>query len=56
MPSTYRFDGMRIYNRVNKNNDGFHFNSSQYVNIVNCNVQCQDDAVRAVRQQQVRRR
>src|SRR4051812_9463194 len=39
-----RIDGIRIYNRINKNNDGFHFNDTQYVNIVNCNVQCQDDA------------
>jgi hypothetical protein len=37
-------DGLRIYNRVNKNNDGFHFNDSQYVHISNCDVQCQDDA------------
>jgi hypothetical protein len=37
-------DGIRIYNRVNKNNDGFHFNNCQYVNIANCNIQCQDDA------------
>jgi polygalacturonase len=37
-------DGIRIYNRVNKNNDGFHFNDSQYVHIVNCDIQCQDDA------------
>lgn len=37
-------DGVRIYNRVNKNNDGFHIVSSQFVNIVNCNVACQDDA------------
>lgn len=37
-------DGIRIYNRVNKNNDGFHFNSCRYVHIVNCDVQCQDDA------------
>ena len=39
-----RLDGVRIHNRVNLNNDGFHINSSQYVNIVNCNVMCQDDA------------
>jgi polygalacturonase len=39
-----RLDGVRIYNRVNKNNDGFHFNDSQYVNISNCNIVCQDDA------------
>jgi hypothetical protein len=37
-------DGVRIYNRVNRNNDGFHFSSCQYVHIVNCDVQCQDDA------------
>lgn len=35
---------IRIYNRVNKNNDGFHFNDTQYVHITNCDVQCQDDA------------
>jgi polygalacturonase len=39
-----RLDGVRINNRVNKNNDGFHFNSSEFVNIVNCNIRCQDDA------------
>lgn len=37
-------DGVRIYNRVNLNNDGFHINSSQFVHIVNCDVVCQDDA------------
>ena len=37
-------DGIRIYNRVNKNNDGFHFNSCKYVHITNCDVRCQDDA------------
>ncbi|MFL5617281.1 MAG: glycoside hydrolase family 28 protein [Gemmatimonadaceae bacterium] len=37
-------DGVRIYNRVNLNNDGFHINSSRYVHIVNCDIQCQDDA------------
>ena len=37
-------DSVRIYNRVNKNNDGFHINSSQYVHVVNCDVTCQDDA------------
>ena len=37
-------DTVRIYNRVNLNNDGFHINSSQYVHIVNCDIQCQDDA------------
>jgi hypothetical protein len=39
-----RLDGVRIYNRVNLNNDGFHLNSNQYVNVANCNVVCQDDA------------
>jgi hypothetical protein len=37
-------DGIRIYNRVNINNDGFHFISSQYVHVSNCDVQSQDDA------------
>jgi polygalacturonase len=37
-------DGVRIYNRVNKNNDGFHINSSRYVHVSNCDVACQDDA------------
>jgi polygalacturonase len=37
-------DSVRIHNRVNRNNDGFHFNDSQYVHITNCDVQCQDDA------------
>ena len=37
-------DGVRIYNRVNKNNDGFHFNSCKYVHISNCDIRCQDDA------------
>jgi hypothetical protein len=39
-----RLEGVRIHNRVNKNNDGFHFNNSEYVNVSNCNVACQDDA------------
>ena len=37
-------DDIRIYSRVNKNNDGFHFNDSQYVCIANSNIVCQDDA------------
>lgn len=37
-------DGVKIYNRVNKNNDGFHFNNCKYVHIVNTDVRCQDDA------------
>jgi hypothetical protein len=39
-----RFDGVRIYNRVNLNNDGFHFNNCEYVQVSNCEVRCQDDA------------
>jgi hypothetical protein len=36
--------GVRIHNRVNRNNDGFHFNDSSYVHISNCDIACQDDA------------
>jgi polygalacturonase len=39
-----QLDAIDIYNRVNHNNDGFHFISSQYVHISNCDVECQDDA------------
>ncbi len=42
--SHVKMDGVRIYNRVNHNNDGFHFISSRYVHVSNCDVQCQDDA------------
>ncbi len=38
------YDGIRIHNRVNKNNDGFHLVGNQYLHIANCDVQCQDDA------------
>lgn len=38
------FDGVRIYNRVNLNNDGFHFNNCEYVQVSNCEIRCQDDA------------
>jgi len=37
-------DGIHIYNRVNGNNDGFHFISAEYVHISNCDVEAQDDA------------
>ena len=37
-------DGIYIHNRVNGNNDGFHFISSQYVTVTNCTVLSQDDA------------
>ncbi len=36
--------GLHIYNRVNGNNDGFHFISSQYVHVSDCDVQSGDDA------------
>ncbi|NML21754.1 glycoside hydrolase [Pseudoflavitalea sp. G-6-1-2] len=39
-----QINGLRIHNRVNRNNDGFHFNDSEYVHISNCDVACQDDA------------
>jgi polygalacturonase len=37
-------EGLHIYNRVNSNNDGFHFISAEYVTVSNCHVQTQDDA------------
>ena len=37
-------DRIYIHNRVNGNNDGFHFISAQYVTISNCIVKSQDDA------------
>jgi len=42
--SFIQLHGIRIYSRVNRNNDGFHFISCQYVHISNCDVECQDDA------------
>jgi hypothetical protein len=42
--SYVKLDGLHIYNRVNRNNDGFHFISCQYVHVSNCDVECQDDA------------
>lgn len=36
--------GLRIYNRVNGNNDGFHFISCEHVHLSDCDVQSQDDA------------
>ncbi|HUA64024.1 MAG TPA: glycosyl hydrolase family 28 protein [Verrucomicrobiae bacterium] len=42
--SYVKLDGIRIYNRVNGNNDGFHFISAEHVAMSNCDVQCQDDA------------
>ena len=37
-------DNLRIYNRVNGNNDGFHFISCEFVHVTGCDVQTQDDA------------
>lgn len=42
--SYVRMNAIHIHNRVNGNNDGFHFISCEYVGIVDCNVQSQDDA------------
>ena len=42
--SYVQLERIHIYNRVNHNNDGFHFISSQYVHVTNCDVECQDDA------------
>jgi hypothetical protein len=39
-----RMDGLYIHNRVNINNDGFHFVSAKHVSITNCTLLCQDDA------------
>lgn len=37
-------DGIYIHNRVNGNNDGFHFISAEFVSISNCVVKSLDDA------------
>jgi len=37
-------DSIYIHNRVNINNDGFHFISAEYVTVSNCILKCQDDA------------
>ncbi len=39
-----KLEGLHINSRVISNNDGFHFVSSKYVHISNCDVYCQDDA------------
>jgi len=39
-----KMEGLHIYSKVIHNNDGFHFISSRYVHISNCDIQCQDDA------------
>ena len=42
--SYVKLTGIHIHNRVNSNNDGFHFISAQHVHISNCTIECQDDA------------
>jgi len=37
-------NGLYIHNRVNGNNDGFHFISAEYVTVDNCTILSQDDA------------
>lgn len=37
-------DAVYIHNRVNGNNDGFHFISAEHVMVTNCTVKSQDDA------------
>jgi hypothetical protein len=39
-----RMEGLYIHNRVNVNNDGFHFISTKYLTISNCVLLVQDDA------------
>jgi hypothetical protein len=39
-----RMEGLYIHNRVNSNNDGFHFISAKYVTVSNCVLLVQDDA------------
>lgn len=40
-----RFDSIRIHNRDNMNTDGIHFSSVENVCIINCSLDCGDDAV-----------
>jgi hypothetical protein len=42
--SRVHLDGIYIHNRVNGNNDGFHFISTEYATVSNCIVKSQDDA------------
>jgi polygalacturonase len=39
-----KMEGLHIHNRVNHNNDGFHFISCEYVHVSDCDVESQDDA------------
>jgi hypothetical protein len=40
-----RIRGVRLYNRVNQNNDGFDINACQDVTISDCHIDCGDDAI-----------
>ena len=42
--SRIHMDQIYIHNRVNGNNDGFHFISAEYATVSNCIVKSQDDA------------
>jgi polygalacturonase len=42
--SRIHMDRIYIHNRVNGNNDGFHFISAEYATVSNCIVKSQDDA------------
>jgi polygalacturonase len=37
-------ESIYIHNRVNSNNDGFHFISAEHVTVSNCVIKCGDDA------------
>jgi hypothetical protein len=39
-----KMEGLHIHNRVNGNNDGFHFISCERVHVSNCDIETQDDA------------
>jgi len=40
----FHADSIYIHNRVNSNNDGFHFISTEHATVSNCIVKCGDDA------------
>ncbi len=42
--SYVKLQGLHIHNRVNGNNDGFHFISCERVHVTDCDVEAQDDA------------
>ena len=39
-----KMEGLHIHNRVNGNNDGFHFISCERVHVNDCDIETQDDA------------